>query len=105
MSSERPFQKALLCIAPMLAATATFAVTSVCRASADDDPKRVVVSFADLNLESRRGTEVLNQRIHHAAERVCADLDSRELGARMRYQDCVRDATQRALADMKEVRK
>jgi UrcA family protein len=105
MSSERPFHKALFCIPPLFATTLTLLCPSVSGASADSEPKRVVVSFADLNLESARGNEMLNRRIHQAAETVCGDLNSPALDARMRYEDCLRDATQRALADVRRVRK
>ncbi len=105
MSSERPFRKALFYVPPVVAATAILLTPDVSRAIATAEPKRIVVSFADLDLASPHGNEVFNRRIQRAAEAVCADLDSRELADRMRYQDCLRDATQRALADVRRVRK
>ena len=105
MSPQKPSLKMLFRMVPKIAATAAVLATAASHASAISDPKRIIVSFADLNLESQSGSEELLRRVRNAAETVCADLNSISLAARARYQTCVRDVTQRALADVREIRK
>ncbi|MFN2098976.1 UrcA family protein [Altererythrobacter sp. MF3-039] len=40
-------------------------------AQAQDVPPEVVISYADLNLESKAGEEILERRIRKAVEKVC----------------------------------
>lgn len=57
-----------------------------------DDARSVVVKYGDLNLDSRAGIARLHKRITHAAQSVCSPLETRILGLRDAYAECVADA-------------
>src|SRR5262249_37940153 len=86
------FAKAAILAASVLAAAPAFAQSA---------NKQVTVSFADLNLDNPAGIQVLMGRIAAAARAVCGPQptirDLRQLGA---YNDCVKDATDRAVASV-----
>jgi UrcA family protein len=63
------------CISPVAAAPASGVAS-------------VTVSFADLNLLTRMGREVLEARVSDAVERVCPAADSRDLNGRHFEQVC-----------------
>jgi UrcA family protein len=52
----------------------------------------VVVKYGDLNLNSQLGIARLHKRISNAAESVCNQLETRLLGLRAAYEECVADA-------------
>ena len=58
----------------------------------------VVVHFGDLNLNSEAGVASLHKRIRNAAESVCTSLETRILGLRGAYEDCVRQAVDSGVA-------
>jgi UrcA family protein len=74
------------------------AVHSPSAAIAAESVRQVTVRYDDLNLTSASGIKVLKQRIWHAAEIVCGEVDTRELDAFKQYLKCARDATDSALA-------
>jgi UrcA family protein len=51
--------------------------------------KTHTVRYADLNLNTAAGAAVLYQRIKNAAEQVCGDVNSRQLGEAMAAKACV----------------
>jgi UrcA family protein len=59
------------------------------------------VRYDDLNLSSRAGREALLARIRQAADTVCSALDDGSISALAAYHDCVRDAQDRARAQVK----
>lgn len=69
-------------------------------AAGSNDTHSVVVRFGDLNLDSQAGVASLHKRIRNAAESVCGDLNIRILGLRDSYDECVRDAVTRGIADV-----
>lgn len=69
-------------------------------AAGSNDAHRVVVRFGDLNLDSQAGVASLHKRIRNAAESVCSDLDTRILGLRDSYDECVKDALTQGIADV-----
>jgi UrcA family protein len=76
---------------------AALALSGIAAAGSFDD-RSVVVRYGDLNLASHAGVASLHKRIRNAAESVCSDLDSRILGLRDGYAECVSDAVSRGVA-------
>jgi len=86
-----------------LVAVATFAmpIFTVARADTTSDPRSEKVQFADLDTSNARGAAVLYQRIKHAAERVCRDLEpGRSLALMPLYDNCVHVALSNAVAEV-----
>jgi UrcA family protein len=62
---------------------------------------RVPVSYAGIDLTTHRGTVKLYRRIRNAAQSVCKDLYTLELGQRRyKWEACVQGATARAVLDI-----
>jgi UrcA family protein len=56
----------------------------------NEDLRQVVVSYADLNLNTASGQTALKARVRHAAQTVCGDApDNRNPGAVRDYSACV----------------
>ena len=66
-------------------------------AERSDDVLSTVVSYADLNLNSRPGAKVLYGRLQSAAHRVCRPLEGRHIADFSRWRTCVDQATARAV--------
>lgn len=66
-------------------------------------PRSVVVSFADLNLNSDAGQARLNKRIAFAAETVCGPVDMMNYQSRRALAACETDAITRAKGGMVQV--
>jgi len=58
----------------------------------------VVVRYGDLNLNSQAGIARLHKRISNAAESVCDQLETKILGVRDAYKECVSDAVANGVA-------
>lgn len=76
---------------------AALALAGVASAAARDAGS-VVVRFGDLNLNSQTGIASLHKRIRNAAESVCGSLETRVLGLRDAYAECVNDAVSNGVA-------
>jgi UrcA family protein len=63
-----------------------------------DDARSVVVKYDDLNLNTGAGIARLHKRITNAAESVCGQLETRILGLRDAYAECVADAIENGVA-------
>jgi UrcA family protein len=59
---------------------------------AAQDANSVTVRYSDLNLNTAAGAKVLYQRIHSAAERVCGDVNSRQLDQAAAAKACLDQA-------------
>lgn len=59
-----------------------------------------VVSFADLNLDSATGTELLYRRIRWGAEVVCRSLQGRGISQQILHDRCESEAIGRAVNDV-----
>ena len=82
-----------------LAAAATLACAAPARAQTSDTVPSVFVKYADLNLGSRGGAEVLLRRIDAAATTVCGGApDLRRLNQVASFEACRRSAVARAVA-------
>jgi UrcA family protein len=65
----------------------------------ENAPRRVAVSYADLNLDTAGGQAVLTARIHRAAEAVCGpEPDSRDVKAQMAFRRCMKQSIDTAAA-------
>jgi UrcA family protein len=62
------------------------------------DANVVVVKYGDLNLNSQAGIASLHKRIRNAAESVCTPLETRILGLRGAYEDCIEQAVDSGVA-------
>ncbi len=69
-------------------------------AAASGEVRSVVVRFGDLNLNSQAGVKSLHKRIRNAAESVCSELNTRVLGLRDDYEQCVDEAVSRGVAEV-----
>jgi UrcA family protein len=79
---------------------------AITTAQAADDGAALsrVVKYGDLNLDSADGARALLGRIHSAANRVCAPLESRSLDQQTRWQTCYNQAIASAVAHIDNVR-
>jgi UrcA family protein len=76
----------------LLPLAAALAVTGLAQASTRDTPPTVTVKFGDLDLGTKSGVAALHSRLNRAARQVCSPLDSRVLGLREQFDQCVTDA-------------
>jgi len=75
---------------PLAAALAFCSVAA--QASTPKDLPTVVVKYGDLSLDTKTGVASLHARLRNAAEQVCSPLNSRVLGLREQFEQCVSDA-------------
>lgn len=66
----------------------------------NDRLPQVVVSYADLNLDTDAGALALYRRISNAARRVCADHGSRDVQQMRAVRACREQAITRAISDV-----
>jgi UrcA family protein len=83
----------------ILAAVSTTMLADVTQAAGSGDifPKQVV-TYKDLNLNSKEGTQVLYRRIQAAANKVCGEVDARNLYGTSVKKACVDRAIAQAVA-------
>ena len=85
-------------LSTLAAIACTFTVgTAIAGPPADAIPS-VTVSYADLDLASQAGAQVLYQRIKQAAQTVCAALASKQLERQALWHDCYEQAVANAVA-------
>jgi UrcA family protein len=84
---------AIVCVA------ATF--NAGAHALAHDDTRTMRVGYDDLNLTTQRGKQALIRRIQRAADLVCGAPQSRDLVLSASYRNCVANATNGALSQVK----
>ncbi len=76
----------------LTAAVAALALGGIAQAGAQRETVSVVVKYGDLDLESDQDVRTLRKRIRNAARSVCGSIDTRILGLRDAYEDCVEEA-------------
>ena len=85
---------------PMIALISLAApVASPATAGSHVETQSIEVTYDDLNLASKKGQQILQRRIRHAAEKVCATR-ARTTGSRIRDKagaDCYRTAMTKAM--------
>jgi UrcA family protein len=82
----------------LLPVAAALALSGVASASTVRELPSVVVKYGDLDLDTADGVVTLHARLRRAAKDVCAQLDSRVLGLREQYEQCVSDAVATSVA-------
>jgi UrcA family protein len=85
--------KSIKYLLPLVALAASGMATAASR-----DVNSVVVRYGDLNLNSQAGVASLHKRILNAARSVCSPLETRVLGLRDAYDDCVAQALSNGVA-------
>jgi UrcA family protein len=80
------------------AAAVTAALSTIVRA---DDVRQIHVRYDDLNIHTDAGAALLLQRIHAAAERVCAASSPRDLGQLAAVKACTEHAIATAVDAVK----
>ncbi len=88
----------------MIRNTLTGAIAAVCLgtvlpASAEEPPPSITVNFADLNINSPAGAEVLYRRIQKAAKKVCSYDDDAALPGILRI--CFEKSVANAVSKVK----
>jgi UrcA family protein len=73
------------------------AVSSAAAGELDGQVRMEDIVFQDLNLTTTAGVDALYQRIHAAAQRVCAVSGEAELGAASASAKCRKNAEARAI--------
>ncbi len=93
----KAFPRKMLVLAALLAVGSCFAHAAV----ADDHGAMAVeVRYADLNLASPQGVQVLKRRISNAAIQVCGADPGLDVRAMSRHRSCVQHASESALAQV-----
>ena len=89
-------------VAATIAALGLFGLSTAAFARAPDafGAPRIEVSYADLNLRSPAGAEVMLNRIRWAAARVCERPDIREVNFMAIYRACESAAVRNAVAEL-----
>ena len=64
----------------------------------DPDRVSVMVSYADLNLESAAGAATMLRRVDHAAQTICGPEPSDRLQGMKQYRGCVREIVDSAVS-------
>ena len=72
-------------------------------ALADEKPPQVEVSYADLDLTHRAGTDELYRRINAAASAVCSSSQDQSLAHIGLHKRCVEKAVSSAVAQVEEL--
>jgi UrcA family protein len=80
-----------------LAATAQLAYAAN---TVDDSRRHIEVHYADLNLSTTEGAAVLYQRLKSAAENVCSEHGTRDVGNVFRVKACMSTAISAAVTQI-----
>jgi UrcA family protein len=86
-------------LAGTLFAALTCSIATMVLASGSD-AFQVKVKYGDLNVSSESGAATLYSRIRNAAESVCRQFNSADLGARKLFAACVHKAISDAVNDV-----
>jgi UrcA family protein len=89
-----------------IAAAGLIVLGSAAAAQADDAGAALtkVVSYGDLNLDSTDGARALLNRLHGAANTVCAPFEARSLDQKRRWQTCYDQAIASAVTHIDSVK-
>ena len=87
----------------LLTTAALAAMTLPLVALADETPPQVEVSYADLDLTHRAGTDALYRRIDAAAQTVCSSLQGQSLARISLHKRCLQQAVSSAVAQVEEL--
>jgi UrcA family protein len=88
----------------LLAAVVAGALALGAQAASAADDSSFTVRYDDLNLSTPEGTRVLYQRIVHAANRVCPEVDPRDIDRYQVSKACRESAIERAVQQVHDPR-
>lgn len=91
-------------ITTIILATALAAGAQIAHAADPNDAslRHVKVHFSDINLNSIDGATILYHRLQNAAEIVCTEENTRDLGSVFRVKTCLSAAISAAVADINQ---
>ena len=75
-----------------VAAVSLASVAQFAQADSIDGRMALTVHYSDLNMNTEAGVATLYNRIRHAAQQVCGEVDSRRLDEAAAAQSCVNHA-------------
>ena len=90
--------KSIKLLAAVVAVTVSGLASATAPANMNSDVPSVIVKYNEANLVTASGIKDLHGRLRYAAQNVCAVLDSRVLGLREQFDQCVRDAVSQSVA-------
>jgi UrcA family protein len=88
---------------PIVAVTLSGFASATTPIRVTTDIRSVVVKYDAASLATKAGVKDLHHRLFGAARSVCTGLDSSTLGMRSEFDQCVRDAVRRSVADVANV--
>lgn len=89
-----------LILTATLATLSQAALAASTHRSNGDDPKQLIVRYADLDLSKPAGAAQLYHRLQNAAEAVCSSLESRELARKSMFRNCVSESMEGAVTQV-----
>jgi UrcA family protein len=81
-----------------VAAVSLVSVAQFAQADSADSRSALTVHYSDLNMNTEAGVAVLYNRIRHAAQQVCGEVDPRRLDEVAAAQACVNHAIAASVA-------
>jgi UrcA family protein len=85
----------------LLAGLALSAAQYVRAATSADTPLHLVVNYSNVDVSTPAGAKFLYDRLHEAAEQVCAPLDrAGDMNLTRRYRACVQTAVSNAVQEL-----
>ena len=85
------------------AVVAGISTVTTARAGDDEPRKTLIVSYADLNVDTEHGAKVLYARLRQAAQDVCSTFESRELMVRAKWLRCYDSAMSAAVGQVNKI--
>ena len=83
-----------------VAAVSLVSVAQFAQADSVDSRPALTVHYSDLNMNTEAGVATLYNRIRHAAQQVCGEVDSRRLNEATAAQACVNHAIAASVAEV-----
>jgi UrcA family protein len=103
IASKKSTNSVTSIIISTLAVVAGISTVTTARAGDDEPRKTMIVSYADLNVDTEQGAKVLYARIQKAAQDVCSTLESRDLLVRARWLRCYDSAMSAAVGQVNKI--
>ncbi len=101
MTALHPFRIPLFAAAALAAVLiAPSAAAATAAPTAKSETTRIVVNYADLDLDTDQGAAALQRRLVAAARRACGTPDLRELRQSRQARDCAESAIGRAVEEI-----
>jgi UrcA family protein len=92
--------KSIKLLLSVTAVTLSGLASATAPAQVTGDVPSVLVKYSEPSLATAAGVKRLHSRLNVAARSVCGALDSRVLGLREQFDQCVRDAVAQSVAEV-----